>query len=57
VLRRQQVDIALPGYVKNMPVAAHKLFFMILKPRSVNRAGKIMCLYDFHFSIHVLAAW
>lgn len=56
MLHGQQIDIAMPGDIKNMSILTNELFFTAFKPLSVDRASQITRLYNIHISSNVSAA-
>ena len=48
MLHGQQIDIAVPGNIKNMSMLTNELLFTAFKPLSVDRASQIGCLYNIH---------
>jgi len=50
MLHGQQIDIAVPGDIKNMSALTNELFFTACKPLTVDRACQITRLYNIHIS-------
>jgi hypothetical protein len=56
MLHGQQIDIAMPGDIKNMSILTNELFFTVFKPLSIDRASQITRLYNIHIPSNASAA-
>ena len=50
-LHRQQVDVALAGFIKAVAIKAAQGLAIIAEGRPIERAGQVICLYDMHIGM------